>query len=88
MVKAPGSRLCAGAVELSESRLALALRSEPPPQPAQLAKYVGVTKSPWRITPDQRLVRAWVGTKEREDRLRLAKSLLAELLSKAAGAKA
>jgi transcription-repair coupling factor (superfamily II helicase) len=83
VVKALGRRLCASTVELSESRLALALRSETPLQPAQVAKLVSVPKSPWKITPDQRLVRNWIGDKEREDRLRLAKALLADLLSKA-----
>jgi transcription-repair coupling factor (superfamily II helicase) len=87
VVKALARRLCASAVELSESRLALALRNETPLSPAQVTKLVSVPKSPWRITADQRLVRAWVGVKEREDRLRLAKSLLGDLLSKAAGSK-
>ncbi len=88
VVKALARRLGASAIELSESRLALALRDETPLTPAQVAKLVSVPKSPWRITPDQRLMRAFIGTKEREDRLRLAKSLLGDLLSKAAGAKA
>ena len=87
VVKALARRLCASTVELSESRLAMALRSETPLTASQVTKLVSVPKSPWRITPDQRLVRAWIGDKEREDRLRLAKSLLGDLLSKVAGTK-
>ncbi|HPH29500.1 MAG TPA: hypothetical protein PLA87_21775, partial [Pseudomonadota bacterium] len=84
VVKALARRLCASSVELSESRLALSLRSETPLSPQLVAKLVSVPKSPWRISPDQRLMRVWQGDKERSDRLNLAKSLLADLLLKSA----
>ena len=51
----------------------------------KLVKIIGGKQSPWRLTPDQRLVRNWVGDKERSDRLALSKALLGDLLSKAAG---
>jgi hypothetical protein len=50
-----------------------------------VAKLVSKPKSPWRITPDQRLQRSWIGDKERADRLQLAKGLLTDLLAAATG---
>ena len=85
VVKALGRRLQAVAIELTETRLALSLRETTPLRPEQVAQLVSPRKSPWRITPDQRLVRMWQGDKERESRLSLGKSLLADLLSQADG---
>ncbi|MFO0574977.1 MAG: transcription-repair coupling factor [Polyangia bacterium] len=85
MVKALARRLRASAVELTETRLALALREDTPLDAQKLVKIIGGKQSPWRLTPDQRLVRNWVGDKERSDRLALSKALLGDLLSKASG---
>jgi transcription-repair coupling factor (superfamily II helicase) len=85
VVKALGRRLHAATIELSETRLALSLRDTTPLRPEQVTTLVAPRKSPWRITPDQRLVRLWQGDKEREGRLALGKSLLADLLSQASG---
>ncbi len=81
VVKALSRRLHAAAVELSQTRLALALRPTTPLSPAQVAKLVDGKRSQWRLSPDQRLMRLWQGDKEREDRLALGKALLADLLS-------
>ncbi len=83
VVKALGRRLQAATIELSETRLSLSLRDTTPLRPEQVTALVAPRKSPWRITPDQRLVRLWQGEKEREGRLALGKSLLADLLSQA-----
>lgn len=83
VVKALGRRLHAASIELTETRLGLSLRETTPLRPEQVTALVSPRKSPWRITPDQRLVRLWQGDKEREGRLALGKSLLADLLSHA-----
>ena len=83
VVKALGRRLHAASIELTETRLALSLRETTPLRPEQVTALVSPRKSPWRITPDQRLVRLWQGDKEREGRLALGKSLLADLISQA-----
>ncbi|MBL9005017.1 MAG: transcription-repair coupling factor [Myxococcales bacterium] len=83
VVKALGRRLHAASIELTETRLSLSLRETTPLRPEQVTALVSPRKSPWRITPDQRLVRLWQGDKEREGRLSLGKSLLADLLSHA-----
>jgi hypothetical protein len=51
----------------------------------QLGPGKSKTPSPWKITPDGRLVRTWQGDKERESRQSLAKALLGDLLTKAEG---
>ena len=71
-------------LELTESRLGLSLRDDTPLDPMKVAKLVSKPKSPWKLTPDQRLQRSWIGDKERADRLQLAKGLLADLLTTAA----
>jgi transcription-repair coupling factor (superfamily II helicase) len=89
VVRALGRRLHASTIELSETRLALSLRDTTPLRPEQVTKLVSPVRkgnekprpSPWRLTPDQRLMRMWQGDKEREDRLALGKALLADLLS-------
>ena len=83
VIKAFARRLAASAVELTETRLALALRDETPLRPEHVMKLVTQPRSPWKVTPDQRLVRVWQGDKERADRLGLAKAILADLLTKA-----
>ncbi len=81
-VKCLGRRLGATAIELSETRLALALADDTPLQPAQVMRLVNEKKSPWRLSPDMRLMRHWLDV-EKADRLKLAKGLLADLLKAA-----
>lgn len=92
VVRALGRRLQAISIELSETRLALALRDSTPLRPEQVAQLVTPPKkgklAPWRITPDGRLARVWQGDQEREARLTLGKALLADLLSQAGGSEA
>jgi transcription-repair coupling factor (superfamily II helicase) len=83
VVKSLGRRLGAQAIELSETRLALSLAEDTVLEPAQVLKLVNAPKSPWRLTPDMRLLRTWQGDKEKADRLLLAKGLLGDLLSQA-----
>lgn len=84
-VKALARKLRCASLELTESRLGLSLRDDTPLDPLKVAKLVSKPKSPWRITPDQRLQRSWIGDKERADRLQLAKGLLTDLLAAATG---
>src|SRR5581483_2598250 len=81
-VKALGRKLGARAFELGESRFALALRDDTPLKPEQVMKLVQQKNSPWKLTPDMRLQRQFVAG-EREQRLVVAKKLLADLLSAA-----
>ena len=80
IVKALGRRLGARAIELNESRFSLALSDETPLQPQQVMKLVQQKNSPWKLTPDMRLQRSF---QRSENRLEVAKKLLAELLSAA-----
>jgi transcription-repair coupling factor (superfamily II helicase) len=82
VVKSLGRRLGARAIELSEVRLGLALADETPLQPADVMKLVNAKNSPWKLTPDMRLQRAFAAG-ERDQRLAVAKKLLADLLSTA-----
>jgi len=82
IVKSLGRRLGARAIELSESRFALALLDQTPLQPAQVLKLVQAKSSPWKLTPDMRLARAFQPG-ERDQRLPVAKKLLADLLAAA-----
>jgi transcription-repair coupling factor (superfamily II helicase) len=84
IVKALARKLRCASLELTESRLGLSLRDDTPLDPQRVAKLVSKPKSPWRLTPDQRLQRSWIGDKERGDRLQLARGLLADLLTTAA----
>lgn len=79
VVKGLGRRLGATAIELSETRLALALADDTPLRPEQVMRLVNAKKSPWRLTPDMRLTRHWLPG-EAPDRPKLARALLAELL--------
>ncbi len=80
IVKGLGRRLRATAIELSESRLALALADDTPLRPEQVMDLVNKKRSPWRLTPDMRLSRSWQEA-ERPDRLKIARKLLEELVS-------
>jgi transcription-repair coupling factor (superfamily II helicase) len=82
IVKGLGRRLGARAIELSETRFALALLDETPLKPEQVMKLVQTKSSPWKLTPDMRLQRTFQPA-EREQRLEVAKKLLAELLAQA-----
>ncbi|MCS6915067.1 MAG: transcription-repair coupling factor [Myxococcales bacterium] len=83
VVRSLGRRLGATALELSEARLALALGERTVLRPEQAMKLVSARRSPWKLTPDMRLVRTWQSDQERRDRLQLARSILAELLAQA-----
>ncbi len=80
IVKALGRKLGARAIELNESRFALALADDTPLQPQQVMKLVQQKNSPWKLTPDMRLQRNFVQG-ETGQRLEVAKKLLADLLS-------
>jgi len=90
VVRALGRRLHAATIELTDTRLALSFRDTTPLRPELITELVAPVKrgqekgraTPWRITPDQRLVRAWQGDKEREERLAVGKALLADLLGR------
>ena len=82
LVKGLGRRLGATQIELSETRLALALADETPLAPAQVLRLVNEKKSLWRLTPDMRLSRHWLEA-EKADRLKMAKVLLSDLLKQA-----
>ncbi len=84
VVKALARKLRCASLELTESRLGLSLRDDTPLDALKVAKLVSKPKTPWRLTPDQRLQRSWVGDKERAERLQLARGLLADLLTTAA----
>lgn len=83
-VKALARKLRCSALELSETRLSLTLRDDTPLAADKVARLVSKAKTPWRLTPDQRLQRAWIGEQERSGRLALAKQLLADLMTTAA----
>jgi transcription-repair coupling factor (superfamily II helicase) len=83
VVKSLGRRLGANTIELSESRFALGLADDTPLQPAQVLKLVQQKGSPWKLSPDMRLQRSFVAG-EREQRLTVAKKLLADLLAASA----
>jgi transcription-repair coupling factor (superfamily II helicase) len=80
IVKGLGRRLAATAIELSESRLALALADDTSLSPEKVMALVNKKRSPWRLTPDMRLSRSF-SESEREGRLKLARGLLEELLA-------
>jgi transcription-repair coupling factor (superfamily II helicase) len=82
IVKGLGRRLGARAIELNESRFSLALADDTPLQPQQVMKLVQQKNSPWNLTPDMRLQRNFLQG-ESEQRLEVAKKLLADLLAAA-----
>jgi transcription-repair coupling factor (superfamily II helicase) len=79
IIKAYGRRLGATSVELTKDKLALALDATTPLKPEKVLKLVQRPKSPYRLTPDMRLVRA-LGEGEKVDRLATAKRCLLELM--------
>jgi transcription-repair coupling factor (superfamily II helicase) len=79
IVKSLGRRLGARAIELSETRFALALADDTPLKPEQVMKLVQAKNSPWKLTPDMRLQRLFVAG-EKEQRLTVAQKLLGDLL--------
>jgi transcription-repair coupling factor (superfamily II helicase) len=78
-VKALARRLRATALELSETRISIALADDTPLDPRQVMKLVSQKGSLWKLTPDMRLQRAFQGN-ERERRLESARQLLATLV--------
>jgi transcription-repair coupling factor (superfamily II helicase) len=77
--KAHARRLGATALELGESKIALALGDGARLSAERVAKLVNVKRSPWKLSPDGRLTRALTEA-ERAGRLGAAKKILEELL--------
>jgi len=84
VVKSLARKLRCASLELVETRLCLSLRDDTPLDSNKVVRLLSKPKSPWKLTPDQRLQRAFIGDKERADRLSLSKMLLADLLATAA----
>ncbi len=78
-MKALARRLRATALELSDSRVSLALADDTPLDPQAVMKLVSQKGSTWRLSPDMRLSRAFQGN-EKERRLEVAKQALAALV--------
>ncbi len=78
-VKALARRLRAVTLELSETRLSLALADDTPLQPAAVMKLVSQRGTHWKLTPDMRLQRAFQGN-ERERRVEASRELLGALV--------
>jgi transcription-repair coupling factor (superfamily II helicase) len=78
VVKAYGRRLAAITIDLNEQRLALALDDKTPLKPEKVLKLVQKKNSPYKLTPDMRLVRTFAEG-ERGDRISAAKRCLLEL---------
>jgi transcription-repair coupling factor (superfamily II helicase) len=78
VVKAYARRLGAVSLDLSETRLVLALDSaETPLKPEKVLALVNKKASPYRLTPDMRLMRSFAAGEK--DRLTAAKRCLLEL---------
>ena len=82
IVKSLGRRLGARAIELTEVRLGLLLGDDTPLEPAAVMRLVNAKNSPWKLTPDMRLLRTFVAG-ERDQRVEVAKKLLADLVATA-----
>jgi transcription-repair coupling factor (superfamily II helicase) len=79
LVKAHGRRLGAVTIDLTAERLALALDSAVTPlKPERVLQLVNKRSSPYRLTPDMRLVRSFTAA-EQNDRVRAALRALLEL---------
>jgi transcription-repair coupling factor (superfamily II helicase) len=78
IVKALGRRLAAVSIDLTADRLSLALDSQTPLKPDKVLALVNKRGSPFRVTPDMRLVRTF-NQPEKNDRLRAARRALLEL---------
>jgi transcription-repair coupling factor (superfamily II helicase) len=81
-VKGIGRKLGARAIELTEMRLGLMLADDTPLEPAAVMRLVNAKNSPWKLTPDMRLLRTFLPA-ERDQRVQLAKKLLSDLLATA-----
>jgi transcription-repair coupling factor (superfamily II helicase) len=73
-------QLHATTLEISETKLALALAETTPLDPARVAKLVGGRRSLFRLSPDMRLTRTFTEA-EREGRAPAAKKILQDLLA-------
>jgi len=78
--KCHARRLGAATLEISETKLALALGDHTPLEPQRVARLVAGKRSRYRLTPDMRLSRAFEEA-EREDRAGAAKKILQDLLA-------
>ena len=79
-IKALARRLRAAALELGDTRLALALADDTPLDPQAVMKLVSQKNTAWRLSPDMRLSRAFTGN-ERERRLEVAREALGALVA-------
>jgi len=81
LVKAHGRQLGAVSIDLTADKLVLALDSATTPlKPDKVLALINKPKSPYRLTPDMRLSRAFVEG-EKADRVRAAKRTLLELIA-------
>jgi transcription-repair coupling factor (superfamily II helicase) len=81
LVKAHGRQLGAVTIDLTADKLVLALDSATTPlKPDKVLALINKPKSPYRLTPDMRLSRAFVEG-EKADRVRAAKRTLLELIA-------
>jgi transcription-repair coupling factor (superfamily II helicase) len=80
VIKAYARRMGALTIDLTSERMALALDSSVTTlKPEKVLALINKPKSPWRLTPDMRLLRAFAAG-EKADRLGAAKRSLLELL--------
>jgi transcription-repair coupling factor (superfamily II helicase) len=81
LVKAHGRQLGAVTIDLTADKLVLALDSATTPlKPEKVLALINKKNSPYRLTPDMRLSRAFVES-EKADRVRAAKRTLLELIA-------
>ncbi len=81
LVKAHGRKLGAVTIDLTADKLVLALDSGTTPlKPEKVLALINKRNSPYRLTPDMRLSRAFVDG-EKADRVRAAKRTLLELIA-------
>jgi transcription-repair coupling factor (superfamily II helicase) len=73
-------RLHAATLEISETKVALALAETTPLDPARVARLVGGRRSLFRLTPDMRLTRTLTEA-ERGERVQATKKILQDLLA-------
>jgi transcription-repair coupling factor (superfamily II helicase) len=73
-------QLHATTIEISETKLALALAETTPLDPARVARLVGGRRSLFRLSPDMRLTRTFTEA-ERKERAVAAKKILQDLLA-------
>jgi transcription-repair coupling factor (superfamily II helicase) len=78
VLKGQARALGASAFELSPVRLALALGDDTPLDPTRVMELINVENSPYRLTPDMRLVRGWRGS-EGEDPVGSARAALKQI---------